>query len=54
MGKILAGRKFSGNKIWWNWQEENLAYGRKHIFWRELNLAHKHKVEYDKCFFIQK
>ena len=49
MGKILAGKKFSGNKIWWNWQ-----YGRKHIFWRELNLAHKHKVEYDKCSFIQK
>ena len=25
----------------------------KHIFWRELNLAVKHKIEYDKCFFYQ-
>ena len=23
-------------------------------FWRELILAHKHKIECDKCFFIQK
>ena len=22
----------------------------ENIFWRELNLAHKHKIEYDKCY----
>ena len=52
--EILAGRKFGGNKIWRNWREFNLADGGKHIFWRELNLAYKQKIEYDKCFFYQK
>ena len=32
----------------------NLAGGGKHIFWWELNLADKHKIEYDKRFFYQK
>ena len=53
-GKILAGRKFSGNKIWRNWRHFSLAYGRKPTFWWELNLANKQKIEYDQCFFIQK
>ena len=50
----MARRKFSENKIWQNWREFNLAYGRKHLFWRELNLVNKHKIAYNKCFFIQK
>ena len=52
--EILVGRKFGGNKILWNWREFNLADGGKHIFWRELKLAGKQKIEYHKCCFYQK
>lgn len=40
--KVLAGRKFGGigGILIWRMQiNVNLADGRKHIFWRELNLA---------------
>ena len=34
---------------------ENLIWRMaENIFWGELNLAHKHKIEYEKCFFTQK
>ena len=56
--EILAGRKFDGiggNLIWR--MQRNVNFGGnliwrmagKHIFWRELNLADKHKIECDKC-----
>ena len=48
-----------GNQIWW--MQRNVNFGEnliwqvaENIFQRELNLAHKHKIEYDKCFFIKK
>ena len=29
-----------------------MADGGKHIFWREFNLADKHKIEYDKLYIF--
>ena len=49
-----------GNLIWGTQRNvnfgENLIWriAEKRKFWRKLNLKHKHKIEYDKCFFIQK
>ena len=50
----LAGRKFGGCKKMLNFGENLIWRMAENIFWGVLNLAHKHKIEYEKRFFTQK